>query len=45
MLADEHPNFRGYGWFDLGELANLGDLLEPPRLLAVVTELVLQIRR
>jgi 8-oxo-dGTP pyrophosphatase MutT (NUDIX family) len=45
MLPDEHPNFRGYGWFDLDELAELDGLLEPPGLHAVITELVLQVRR
>ena len=41
MLPDEHPNFRGYGWFDVAELAALGGLLEPPALHAVIVELVL----
>jgi 8-oxo-dGTP pyrophosphatase MutT (NUDIX family) len=45
MLADEYPNFRGYGWFDLGELSGLGGLLEPPGLHAVISELVHQMRR
>jgi 8-oxo-dGTP pyrophosphatase MutT (NUDIX family) len=44
MLADEHPNFRGYGWFDLAELAELRGL-EPPGLHAVITELVPEKRR
>jgi hypothetical protein len=42
MLIDEHPNFRGYVWFGLDELAALAGLLEPPELHAVVNELVLQ---
>jgi hypothetical protein len=45
MLADEHPNFRGYGWFDIDELAELGGLLEPPALRAVIAALVLRMRR
>jgi 8-oxo-dGTP pyrophosphatase MutT (NUDIX family) len=45
MLVDEHPNFRGYGWFGLDQLAALGGLLEPPDLHAVVNKLVLQRRR
>jgi 8-oxo-dGTP pyrophosphatase MutT (NUDIX family) len=45
MLVDEHPNFRGYGWFERRELAELDGLLEPPGLHAVITELVLQVRR
>lgn len=44
MLADEHPNFRGHRWFDPGELAGLGGLLEPPRLHAVITKLVAPMR-
>jgi 8-oxo-dGTP pyrophosphatase MutT (NUDIX family) len=40
MLVDEHPNLRGHRWFDLDELAGLRGLLEPPKLLAVVAELV-----
>jgi 8-oxo-dGTP pyrophosphatase MutT (NUDIX family) len=45
MLADEHPNFRGYGWFELAELAGLGVLLEPRGLHAVIVELLKQINR
>jgi 8-oxo-dGTP pyrophosphatase MutT (NUDIX family) len=43
MLEDERPNFRGYCWFDAGELPELGGLLEPPTLHQVVADLVHQV--
>jgi 8-oxo-dGTP pyrophosphatase MutT (NUDIX family) len=45
MLADEHPNFRGYRWFDLDELAGLGEDLKPPGLSTPLVERVVRQRR
>jgi hypothetical protein len=39
MLADEHPNLRGYAWLTRAEVARLPDRVEPPSLVAVIRTL------
>jgi 8-oxo-dGTP pyrophosphatase MutT (NUDIX family) len=39
MLADEHPNLRGHGWFTPTEVRALPDRVEPPQLVRVIATL------
>jgi 8-oxo-dGTP pyrophosphatase MutT (NUDIX family) len=39
MLADEHPNLRGYAWLTCAEVARLTERVEPPSLVAVIRTL------
>jgi 8-oxo-dGTP pyrophosphatase MutT (NUDIX family) len=39
MLADEHPNLRGYAWLTRADVAALPERVEPPSLVAVIRTL------
>jgi 8-oxo-dGTP pyrophosphatase MutT (NUDIX family) len=39
MLADEHPNLRGYAWLTRAEVTALPERVEPPSLVAVISAL------